>query len=210
MKHNSVKYGKLNIPYLTVQDIVSKSTRLVIIDHGGSGGTKQRFSRSGTATLLSRNGEKFIALCQHQLSDMGRPNSNDINMLRIVSEDKKFNAIPVERAFYLKNMKDEETADLLVLKANTEHRHWRAIDAPYFTPLTTRNNKTPEVTFAVGFPTEYSPFCDKEYQNLETSDFKSVNLTRECIPCEIDKNFHSDISFFHRCTITDKKRILMA
>jgi len=205
LRHTSVKYGKLIIPPKKAEETVSKSTRLVIIDHPGGEGTKNRFSRSGSATLFSRSGEKYIALCRHQLHHMGEPNPDDINMLRILSEDSQYRAIPTQRAFWLKNPNGEEAGDILILKVDTGHDHWRPIDAPHFIPLASRKNKVADGTIAVGLPSSYSTFS---YENYENPDFEAIHITRENILCDFDKVFASDVSFFHRCIIEDKERDL--
>jgi len=204
-KHTSIKYGKLIIRPREAEEIVSKSIRLVIIDRPGGGGSKNRFSRSGSATLFSKNGKKFIALCQHQLHHMVKPNTEDINMIRVLSQDDKYRSIPTSRAYWLKQSDGEEAGDILILQVDTDHEQWRNIDAPNFIPLAARKGKIADSTIAVGLPSSFVPFSYEDYEN---PDFDSIRITREVIPCVFDKDFKMDISFFHRCLIEDKSRCL--
>jgi len=148
--YNAIKVGRLFLKPADLYETLTLSCRMTFheaADHSLPVG------RSGSATLISFKGKKFVVTTRHQFElEPGAQLSDDIlNTIRIGTGSETLSNIPVDSCIFETSNLDEEYHDIIVFCVSEGWKDAFA-DAPYFFPLSGFSQSVRRLSFFVGYP----------------------------------------------------------
>lgn len=188
---SAIKFGNLYHKANTIEQVVSRSCRMVLLE---AENPEVPLGRTGSSTLAKFNDCRFVILTRHELGIRAGevPCTKILDSIRIATSDLNLRNIPLSSCFYETSHKNEEYHDLLFFEV-AENFDGINLDAPYFLDVGATGLGDRKATWVFGCPT--LPEVMSDYlEAFEGARDGPIRMKTVVSNCELDPNYvsHAD------------------
>lgn len=149
---SAIKFGKLFYKPNSINSIISKTCRLVLLE---ADDLSLPLGRTGTCTLVKYRDNHYVIMTRHELDwNVGvSPNREMLDTIRPTELDSKtnFSSIPLDQCYFESSNPDLEYHDLVFFKVQ---KHWEGLkrEAQCFSPVVEFSKNIRLKSWIIGCP----------------------------------------------------------